>query len=52
MAFDVTGRNIDYVKKESKTALRTLQDELLESKTNLLRLRLFELLFMERCAIY
>lgn len=52
MAFDVTERSNNYIKKESSTALKYLPNELFDTKTNIYRFRLFEWLFMERCAIY
>ena len=52
MAFDVTEKNSNYIKNEAKNCLKNLPNELLDSKTNIYRFRLFEHLFMERCAIY
>lgn len=52
-AFDVSERNIDYVRKEAAIVLPQLPNELnMDSKTNIYRFRLFECLFLERCAIY
>ena len=52
MAFDVKEKSNDYVRKESSLALKYLPNELTDMKTNIYRFRLFEWLYMERCAIY
>ncbi len=52
MAFDITDRSNTYVKKESSLALKHLSNELTDTKTNIYRFRLFEWLYMQRCAIY
>ena len=52
MAFDVTEKNTNYIKSEARVSLKNLPNELLDTKTNIYRFRLFEYMFMERCAIY
>jgi hypothetical protein len=52
-AFDISKLNkIETMKKELKCALTNLPNEFLEKEQNLFRFRLFELLYLERCAIY
>ena len=52
MAFDVNEKSNNYVKKEANLALKHLPNELTDMKTNIYRFRLFEWLYLERCAIY
>ncbi len=53
MAFNVEHLNNKTVLKDFNVALSYLPNELSESeKSNIFRFRLFEFLFMERCAIY
>jgi hypothetical protein len=53
MAFNVEELNIKTLNKEFQVALSFLPNELSENeKNNIFRFRLFEYLFIERCAIY
>ena len=45
-------KKIDSMKNNFACALTNLPNEFLDIKQNLFRFRLFELLYMERCAIY
>ncbi len=54
MAFDVGNRSVEDFIKEHSIALESLPNEIIkhsESK-NIFRFRLFEVLFLQRCAIY
>ena len=54
MAFDVGNRSVEDFMKEHSIALESLPNEIIkhsESK-NIFRFRLFEVLFLQRCAIY
>ena len=54
MAFDVGNRSIEEFIMEHSIALESLPNEIIkqsESK-NIFRFRLFEVLFLQRCAIY
>ncbi len=53
VAFNVDKLSQDNIKDEFAVALNYLQNELNQNnKDNIFRFRLFEFLFMERCAIY
>jgi len=54
MAFDVGDRSFNKFEKEHAIALDTLPNELMKNhdQKNIFRFRLFEVLFMQRCAIY
>jgi len=53
VAFNVDKLNQENLKDEFAVALNYLQNELNQNnKDNIFRFRLFEFLFMERCAIY
>ena len=54
MAFDVGDRSFNKFQKEHSFALDSLPNELIkqQDQKNIFRFRLFEMLFMQRCAIY
>jgi len=52
MAFDFEERDLDSIQKEFKTVLSRTKNEFLGQKTEIFRFRLFELIFLERCALY
>ena len=52
-AFDISKlNNMDLMKKDFSCSLANLPNEFFKVEQNLFRFRLFELLYMERCAIY
>ncbi len=54
MAFEVGDRSMAHFEKEHSIALDYLPNEITKQndKKNIFRFRLFEVLFMQRCAIY
>jgi len=52
MAIDVTDMNMDKFKEEFEVVMSRVPNEFLGVQTELYRFRLFELIFLERCAIY
>ncbi len=54
MAFDLGDRSLAHFEKENLLALDNLPNELIkqQEQKNIFRFRLFEILFMQRCAIY
>ena len=52
MAFEFENKDNKTIQNEFKSVLTRLPNEFLGQKTEIFRFRLFELIFLERCAYY
>ncbi len=52
MAFDIKDKDITFITSEFENILAKIPNEFLGIQNEIFRFRLFELIFLERCALY